>query len=323
MPELPGILAALDSGKPCPAAALAARLGVTRPAVWRRIGAWRRAGLEIESGPDGYRLGTPIDVLDPLAIRADLPAPVRARVGAIENHWQIDSTSSECARRERTLADRSFVFAEWQRAGRGRRGRRWLAPPGSAVQVSCLKRFDAGYAPLSGLSLAAGVAVADALADCGVAGIGLKWPNDLVVEGAKLGGILVELGGVAAGACHAVIGIGINVRLPASLRAALGRAVVDLAGLAEGCPPARGRVAAALIARLVPALDLFADVGYAGFAGAWAARDALAGRRVRVSGGRVAFDGIAAGADRFGALRVQCADGVHSVDAAEVSVRAR
>lgn len=322
-PALPRILAALGSGGWRTAIELAAELGVTCGTVRRSVAAWRRAGLVIESGAAGYRLGWELDPLDPAVMWASLPAGVRRRVGLIENRWQVDSTSSECARRELELPDRAFVFAEWQVAGRGRRGHRWLSPPASNVQVSCLKRFPAGYARLSGLSLAVGVAVAEALVDCGIARVGLKWPNDLVVDGAKLGGILVELGGDAARACHAIIGIGLNVRLPGAVRTTLGQEVVDLAGLCHGDPPPRQRIAVALVARLVAALDLFAASGFGAFADAWAARDALAGRPVRVASGGGAFEGVALGVDRSGTLRVRCADGVRSVDAAEVSVRAR
>lgn len=322
-PQLPGILALLDAAEPRAAAVLAAQLGVAPRTVRRRVAGWRAAGLAIESGRRGYRLGWPLATLDPASLRSCLPAAIRTRVGLIENHWRLDSTSDECARRERALPDLAFVFAEWQVAGRGRRGHRWLAPPASNIQVSCLKRFTAGYARLAGLSLAVGVAVGGALTDCGIAGVGLKWPNDLVHDGAKLGGILVELGGNAAGACHAVIGIGLNVRLPAAVRDGLGQRVVDLATLCAGAPPARERIAVALVARLVTALDRFAVSGFGAFADAWATRDALAGRTVRVAGGRGAFEGVAAGVDASGALRVRCADGVRSVDAAEVSVRAR
>lgn len=322
-PALPGILAALDARRPRTAAELGAELGISCGTVRRRVAEWRRAGLAIGSGAAGYRLGWALDPLDPTSIRAALPAGVRRRVGLIENHWQVDSTSSECARRELELPDRAFVFAEWQVAGRGRRGHRWLSPPATNVQVSCLKRFRTGYAPLSGLSLAAGVAVAEALADCGIARVGLKWPNDLVVHGAKLGGILVELGGDAARTCRAIIGLGLNVRLPGVVRTTAGGMATDLADLCRGNPPPRQRIAVALVARLVPMLDLFAASGFGAFADAWAARDVLAGRQVRVLGAGGAFEGVATGVDPGGALRVRCPAGVRSVDAAEVSVRAR
>lgn len=321
--EPPALLGLLGSGACRSGPALARQLGISRAAVWKQIAALRAAGLEIESGGDGYRLARPLDRLDPGTLLARLPAALRRRIGVLENHWRIDSTSSECLRRAAELPDRSFVFADWQDAGRGRRGRRWVSPPAANLQFSCLKRFSGGYAALSGLSLAVGVAVANALEDCGAAGIGLKWPNDLEHRGEKLGGVLIELGGEFMGPCHAVIGIGINVRVPEAVRRALDRPCTDLADVCGGSAPARNLLAAALIARLVAALDTFDASGFAAFAQAWGERDVLTGRTIRVDDARGAFEGTARGVDARGALQVRCGDGVRSVDSAEVSVRAK
>ncbi|HEX5961844.1 MAG TPA: biotin--[acetyl-CoA-carboxylase] ligase [Rhodanobacteraceae bacterium] len=320
---MPTVLALLAAGERHSGPDLARRLGISRAAVWKQIAALRGAGLAIESGSGGYRLAHPLDRLDPAAIRARLSAPVRRRVGAIENHWRLDSTSSECLRRAAGLADCSFVFADWQDTGRGRRGRQWVSPPATNLQFSCLKRFSGGYASLSGLSLAVGVAVANALEDCGIGGIGLKWPNDLVHGDAKLGGVLVELGGEFMGPCHAVIGVGINVHVPAAMRRALARPCTDLADLGGVAIPPRNVLAAAMVTRLVEALDAFDASGFAPFAAAWAARDALAGRVVRVDDARGAFEGTAVGVDARGALQVEVVGGTRSIDSAEVTVRAR
>jgi BirA family biotin operon repressor/biotin-[acetyl-CoA-carboxylase] ligase len=250
-----------------------------------------------------------------------LPEFVQRRLGALENHWRLDSTSSELTRRAADLPDLSFVFADWQQAGRGRRGRQWLSPPAVNLQFSCLKRFAGGYAGLSGLSLAAGVAAARALEDCGVPDVALKWPNDLVHGDAKLGGILVELGGEFMGPCHAIIGIGINVHLPGGVRAALDRPCADLASLCGGDAPSRNGLAAALIACMVDALETFDASGFAPFAQAWSKRDALAGRRIRVEGAHGVFDGVAAGVDARGALRVRTHEGMRVMDSAEITVR--
>lgn len=318
--DWPLLLDWLASGVAVPGPELARRLGVSRAAVWKQVEAWRRAGLEIESSIHGYRLVRPLQPLDVAVIRAALPAGARRRVGVLQNHWCLDSTSSELARHADALPDRSFVFADWQRTGRGRRGRQWLSPPATNLQCSCLKRFGGGYAGLSGLSLAAGVAAARALEDCGVPDVRLKWPNDLVHGDAKLGGILVELGGEFMGPCHAIIGVGLNLHLPAALRATLDRPCADIAELCAN-PPSRNALAAALVARLVQALDLFDDEGFAAFANAWAGRDALAGRRVRAEGARGVFAGVAQGVDARGALQVRVGAALRSVDSAEVTVR--
>ena len=320
---VPAVLALLASGDCHAGPDMARRLGISRAAVWKQIEALRAAGLDIESGEAGYRLAPPLEWLDPAAIRAALPAVVKRRIGVIENHWRLDSTSSECLRRADGLPDRSFIFADWQDAGRGRRGRQWVSPPATNLQFSCLKRFGCGYAALSGLSLAVGIAVANALEDCGVVGIGLKWPNDLVHDDAKLGGILIELGGEFMGPCHAVIGVGINLRVPQAMRRALDRPCTGVEHLCGGKMPSRNALAATLVARLVEALDVFGDSGFAAFADAWTARDALAGRAIRVDGARGVFEGTAAGVDARGALRVRRAGSIECLDSAEVTVRAK
>ena len=318
----PAVLALLASGDCHAGPDMARRLGISRAAVWKQIEALRAAGLDVQSGEAGYRLTPPLEWLDPAAIRAALPAAIRRRIGGIENHWRLDSTSSECLRRAGDMPDRSFVFADWQDAGRGRRGRQWISPPATNLQFSCMKRFGSGYAALAGLSLAVGIAAANALDDCGATGIDLKWPNDLVHDDAKLGGILVELGGEFMGPCHAVIGVGINLRASQALRRVLDRPCTDLQS-ACGEAPSRNTLAAALVARLVEALDVFDESGFAAFADAWSMRDALAGRAIRVDGARGVFEGTAAGVDARGALRVRRAGGIECLDSAEVTVRAK
>lgn len=320
---VPAVLGLLASGDIHAGPDMARRLGISRAAVWKQVEALRAAGLDVQSGDAGYRLVPPLEWLDPSAIRAALPVAARRCIGGIESHWRLDSTSSECLRRAGELPDRSFVFADWQDAGRGRRGRQWISPPATNLQFSCLKRFARGYAALSGLSLAVGVAVATALEDCGATGIGLKWPNDLVHGDSKLGGILIELGGEFMGPCHAVIGIGINLRVPQAMRRALDRPCTDLRDACGGKAPSRNRLATALVARLVEALDVFGDSGFAPFAEGWAARDALAGRTIRVDGAHGVFEGTAAGVDARGALRVRRAGGVDCLDSAEITVRAK
>lgn len=318
---MPQMLVLLASGRTMTGPELASELGVSRAAVWKQIETWRKSGLDIDSGPKGYRLARPLEPLNVGRIRTALPDSVRRRLGALENHWRLDSTSSELARRAVDLPDLSFVFADWQQAGRGRRGRQWLSPPALNLQFSCLKHFAGGYAGLSGLSLATGVAAVRALEDCGVPDVALKWPNDLVHGDAKLGGILVELGGEFMGPCHAIIGIGINVHLPERVRTALDRPCTDLASLCGGDAPSRNGLAAALIECMIDALETFDASGFAAFAEAWSKRDALAGRRIRVEGAHGTFEGIAAGVDARGALRVRTQEDMRVIESAEITVR--
>src|SRR5471032_1954753 len=159
----------------------------------------------------GYRLAEPYDCLDAAAVRAQLGP--RARRFRVELLDACASTNTLLLERARAGAPSGSVIAcELQSAGRGRRGNNWQSGLGGSLTFSLLWRFAQGAAGLSGLSLAAGVAVARALAAGGAAEVQLKWPNDLLHAGRKLGGILIELRGDAQGPSAAVIGIGINVR---------------------------------------------------------------------------------------------------------------
>lgn len=322
------LLALLAGGEALSGAGLAAQAGVTRAAIWKQVEALRARGVPIEArGAAGYRLPWALQMLDAKQIRAALPAPLARSLGALEVHWELDSTSSELQRRGAGAADLSIVLAETQHAGRGRRGREWLSPPGLNLYLSCLKRFESGFAALTGLSLAVGVIVLRALENLGIAGAGLKWPNDVLAvtdgqAGGKLGGILVELSGEYQGPCAAIIGIGLNLRLTPALHEQAGQPASDLATLAGGTPPDRNRAAAALIAALVEGLRQFERDGFAAFGADYARCDLLRDQPLQLSGALGTFDGVGAGVDAHGALQVRMTDGsVCRVDSADVTVR--
>jgi BirA family biotin operon repressor/biotin-[acetyl-CoA-carboxylase] ligase len=313
------LLAALSADAPVSGADLARRLGVTRAAVWKQIEALRELGAPIAaSAGSGYRLQWPFEALDADAIRHDLDLPIRRRVH-IQTHWQIDSTNTTLLRAAADGApDLSVVLAETQTDGRGRRGRSWQSPLGGNVYFSLLKRFDAAMGALAGLSIAAGIALAQTLNGFGIDGVGLKWPNDLVMQGRKVAGILVELGGEFLGPCYAVIGIGINVRAP---DVKLDQPVTDLSTLC-GTPPSRNALVARLIENLATATDMFERSGFGAFERDFADFDALAGKHVRVHAAGAVHDGIADGVDARGALRVRHGAQTVVYDSADVSVRA-
>lgn len=315
------LLVALADGGMVSGAQLAERAGVTRAAIWKQVEALRSRGVPVESrGTAGYCLPWPVQLLDVETVRAALPDSVRGRLGELELHWEIDSTSSEIQRRQAQLPDLSMVLAETQTAGRGRRGRRWLSPPGLNVYLSCLKRFEGGFGALSGLSLAVGVIVMRTLTALGIDGAGLKWPNDVLSEAGKLAGILVELGGEYQGPCVAIIGVGLNVRLTAALHEQAGQPVNDLTTLA-GHAPDRNRVAAALVAALAEGLDQFEREGFDAFVDEYARHDLLRDKPLRVQGATSTLEGVGAGVDARGALLLHTADGVHRIDSADVTVR--
>jgi BirA family transcriptional regulator, biotin operon repressor / biotin---[acetyl-CoA-carboxylase] ligase len=315
------LLAELSATRAVSGSELAQSLGVTRAAVWKQIEALRALGAPIHAAAGrGYRLSWPLELLDAARIRAELEAPLRKRLGDLSVLWQTPSTSDTMLRSVGEGArDLSVCVAETQSAGRGRRGRGWQSPLGGNVYFSLLKRFPQGMGALSGLSLVAGLALIQALIDCGVSAIGLKWPNDVLADGRKLAGILVELGGEFLGPCHAVIGIGVNLRLPQNV--SIDQPAVDLAQLCAGMPPSRNRLIGRLLARLITALDRFNSEGFAGFRSDYARHDLLAGCALRVKTADATRDGIAEGIDARGALRVRHGAEVVSYDSAEVSVR--
>lgn len=308
--------------------ALARACGQTRSAVWKRIQALREAGVSIDARPGrGYRLTGPLELLDNDAIVSALPAPVRARMASLEVAWSLDSTNSELLRRP-CAADgaATVLLAERQTGGRGRRGRQWASPLAAHLYLSLSRSFAGGLSRLGGLSLVAGIAAVEALQGLGYAMVRLKWPNDLVVldgDGGlrKLGGILVEGGGEHAGPVRAVIGLGLNVRMPDGAGTTIGQPWCDLSQLA-GAPPSRNALAAAVLQRWVPALDEFDLAGLAPLLPRYAALDALAGQPVAVHGEATSIGGVALGLAGDGSLRVRLEDGSERCfHSGEVSVR--
>jgi BirA family biotin operon repressor/biotin-[acetyl-CoA-carboxylase] ligase len=201
-----------------------------------------------------------------------------------------------------------LLAADEQTAGRGRRGRRWHSAPGGGVTFSLAVEIKRSFA---GLSLVAGVATARALRALGVEQAALKWPNDLLVEGAKLGGILVETRGRLA-----VIGIGINCRRDPALEARLRR---PIAALEQFVTVDRERVIERIATSLLEALGRFAAHGLEPLRGEWERLHAHAGKRlcVRLPGGRT-LTGLARGVDRDGALRLETRSGVRAVSSGTV-----
>ncbi|MDR6991783.1 bifunctional biotin--[acetyl-CoA-carboxylase] ligase/biotin operon repressor BirA [Luteimonas sp. 3794] len=305
---------------------LARESGQTRAAVWKRIGLLREAGVPIVARPGlGYTLAQPLALLDADAILDALSAADRARMASLEIAWSIDSTNAELLRRPMPGANAEVLLAERQTGGRGRRGRHWQSPLAAHLYLSLQRGFDGGLARLGGLSLVAGVAAVEALRALGIEAVRLKWPNDLVVVDAaglrKLGGILVEGGGEHAGPVRAVLGIGVNVRMPSAQAAMIDQPWTDLAMCCADAPPTRDALAAALLAAWLQALDLFDRRGLAPFRARYAAVDALQGAPVTVDTGSGMLHGMAEGIADDGALRVRVDGVLRAFHAGEVSLR--
>ncbi|MGY0504974.1 biotin--[acetyl-CoA-carboxylase] ligase [Luteimonas sp. e5] len=300
--------------------ALAHEFGLTRAAVWKRIEALRQAGIAIQARRgQGYALTQALDLLDAAAIRAALPDALHEAL-ELDVAWQVDSTNSVLLARPAPVHGVRVLLAERQSRGRGRLGRDWHSPLAANVYLSLDRRYGAGLARLPGLSLVAGIASAEALRVLTGLDIGLKWPNDLWLDGRKLGGLLVEGSGEHGGSARAVIGLGLNLRMPASQTARIAQPWTDLAAHLPA-PPARNQVVAALLAAWLPALEAFDRDGLAGFLPRWQALDVLAGQPVDIIEGGTRVPALALGVAADGGLRIRDARGERILHSGEVSVR--
>jgi BirA family biotin operon repressor/biotin-[acetyl-CoA-carboxylase] ligase len=309
-------------------AALATEFSVTRSAIWKAIGSLRERGTEIEGITHrGYRLAQPASLLTTAGVVAALSGEARRHLRHGQCLTETASTNGALLEMGAPPPGRfDFLSAEYQHAGRGRLGRSWLAAPGGAICLSWSWCFEGMSARIGALSLATGVAVLRALASLGLAGVRLKWPNDLVSAHGKLGGILIEMRSEAAGPLHVVIGLGLNVTLGQTMRefiAAGGTRGADLAELAAaGPPPQREPLVAAILEQNVALLRGFPRDGFTATFAEYQAADALRGRQVRVLGGQGNVTrGIARGVDAEGALLVEHGGRIERIIAGEVSVR--
>jgi BirA family biotin operon repressor/biotin-[acetyl-CoA-carboxylase] ligase len=305
--------------------ALAADLAVTRAAVWKAVEQLRELGVGLDASTNkGYRLAPGVSALSAQRIEALLPAEIRTRIDALLVEWTLESTNTRLLDSLPPAAGAaSVVLAEHQTGGRGRRGRGWRAPPGGAVCLSLAWQYADLPADLAALSLIVGMCAVGALRELGIGEVGLKWPNDLVTPIGKLGGILIEMRSESGGPVHVVIGIGVNVLLDAAARAAVqaaGNTADDIRAHRSPVPD-RNRIVAALLARLVPALEGFPRHGLTPWLEEWHACDALYDREVRIENAGEISRGVARGIDTHGALLVEDPSGVQRFISGEVTVR--
>jgi len=245
--------------------------------------------------------------------RAGALGPARVEVVA-----ETGSTNADLLARAPTLAAPVLLVAEHQTAGRGRAGRSWLSAPGHSLTFSLAWKFDGGLRTLTGLPLAVGTALAETLGRLGQP-VQLKWPNDLLKDGDKLAGILVETVAASEGAVWAIIGIGLNLAMPDELEQQIGRAVAAVPWLAR---MDRDALLAALLDGLVEALALFEKSGFAAFAARWNLLHGWQGQPVTLlDRGEVLHEGVAAGVDDAGRLLLDTEGGRVAIVAGDVSLR--
>lgn len=324
------VLSILSDGQFHSGERLAGRLKITRSAVWKIVRTLREIGIEIEAVPkQGYRLPQAVELYDRASILDHLTADKAVQADAVasfDSLLEVDSTNrflSDAPPSEAHTAQ--ICVAEVQTAGRGRRGRTWLAPFGSGLCVSLAWHFDEVPPTLSALSLATGAAIIRALTGFGAHGIQLKWPNDLLWQRRKLGGVLIEMRGESGGPTRVVIGVGLNVRMPASARLSLAEQqatlISDLHEAMGAKMPGRNALVGALIRELIQMLRVFEQHGFAAFATEWQSHDALKDAAVRVLASNTIVNGVARGAAPDGALLVEIDGQLQRFVSGDVSLR--
>ncbi len=333
-PRAREIIRLLADGQPHSGEAIAAAVGISRTAVWKILHKLdRELGLGIESvRGQGYRLPEPMELLSPEAIQSRLDALAQQRIAVLEVLDEIDSTNAyllEHGRRAMPVVDGAgssfstgeICLAERQSAGRGRLGRIWASPFGRNIYLSILWRYPLAPAQLGALSLACGVAVARALEELGVEGVGLKWPNDLHWQRRKLAGLLLEVAGEAQGPSLVVVGVGLNLRLRSTEAAAIDQPWVDLSEVCGNRAPTRNLLAAVLINQLTATLSRYAGSGLAPLLDDWRRLDAYQGEQVTLLSGERQIQGILLGIDDQGCLLLEGPNGCQRFAAGEVSLR--
>lgn len=311
------ILSVLADGEFHSGEELGQAMGVSRTAVWKHLRKLDDLGLELESVKGrGYRLQGGLDLLNQEAILRELTESSAEFVSRFEIFNSIESTNSYLLEQG---SHGHVCMAEQQLAGRGRRGRAWVSPFAKNIYLSVSWTFQGGAQSLEGLSLAVGVAVAEAIGSLGVEGVQLKWPNDVLHNGRKLGGILLEMSGDVSGECKLVLGIGLNVKMPDAGSRDIDQAWVDLSQL--GMKASRNQLAAAILDRLMPMLASYDKGGFLNYKDRWQSLDAFFGKEVYVSSAQQRTEGVANGVADSGALRLLVDGAVQEFSGGEVSLR--
>lgn len=297
---------------------LGQQLGISRAAVSNHVKWLASLGLDIFSVTGkGYKLSKALHFLEKDTILRQLDKSQRIQLDVLNI---IDSTNQYLKEQLPRIDNAHFCLAEAQTAGRGRHGRKWVSPYGSSLYLSYYWRFAAGYQAISGLSLAVGVAITEALASIGIENVQLKWPNDLYCQNKKLAGVLVEVEGQMGASCDCIIGIGLNIDL-SDRQDEIDQPWIDLTKAATK-PIDRNLVAAVLIKRLVEAMHAFEQKGLEPFLESWQSLDLYRDKPIRLIMGKKTLDGFGKGISHDGGLLVEIDGNIQTYYGGEISVRA-
>jgi len=314
------ILKLLADGKFHSGETIARHFNVSRATVWNSLQHAEQLGVEVFSVTGrGYKLPQPVTLLDEQAILSALGE--QRSLLQLEVHDHLPSTNSYLMQNLSTQKHATCVVANLQTNGRGRRGRSWQAGLGASLTFSLLWRFQCGASGLSGLSLAVGVALMRSLHQLGITDSQLKWPNDVLIKREKLAGILIELQGDMEGPSTAVIGMGINLNLPANIKQKIDQPVTDLASTsAESIDP--NHLLGVLLKHLATVLTEFEQGSFASLSDEWSKHHAYHNQTVRmIMPNGQETHGLVQGIAEDGSLLVTTADGLQRFISGEISLR--
>ncbi|ABV85497.1 bifunctional biotin--[acetyl-CoA-carboxylase] ligase/biotin operon repressor BirA [Shewanella pealeana] len=307
------ILSELASGKFVSGEALASILGVSRTAISNHIAALEEYGVDIYSVKGkGYRLNGTLSLVD----ESVLKARISNRCFYFD---EIPSTNAFILKHAEDLVSGDICIAEYQSAGRGRRGRVWVSPYGCHLYFSMYWQFPQGMAQAMGLSLVVACSIVSVLQQLDVEGVGVKWPNDIYLNSKKLAGVLIELSGHTDSECNLVIGIGLNMAMGEQHAAKIDQPWSDLTGLE--CVPDKTELLVLLQRQLQLDLTLFQKSGLKPFQQRWSAADIFEGQPVKLLIGSDEIHGIYRGIDEQGAVVLETASGKQSFIGGEISLR--
>ncbi|MBI3574261.1 MAG: bifunctional biotin--[acetyl-CoA-carboxylase] ligase/biotin operon repressor BirA [Gammaproteobacteria bacterium] len=302
---------------------LGKKLGITRAAVCKTIRRLTQSGLDVHRVTGrGYKLDAPLTLLNRSRILKHLgtaAADFRDRLHVLDETDSTNRHLAELIAPAKTLNGMACL-AEAQSGGRGRPGRAWVATPYHNLMFSMAWQFPGGPGLVSGLSLAAGLAVLQALEEYGVDGAGLKWPNDVLWDGRKLAGLLADVQGESAGPTQVILGVGVNGYIGREDAERIDQPWVDLREIL-GETADRNRLAALVMRHLRSMFQAFSEKGFAPFREAWSSRHIYHGRRVRLIQGEREFLGTVEGIDENGGLIVQLGKGRQVFHSGEISMR--
>ena len=300
---------------------LASALGITRAAIWKNIKVLQsKYELDIYAvSGKGYQLSQSIELLDSDVIISKLSLP--NTVSEIETFFTIDSTNRYLMKKVLSSEFHCHaVFAEQQTSGRGRHGRNWISPFGGNLYFSVLYSFQRTPRDVTGLSLAVGVAIVEQLERQGIESAKLKWPNDILVDGRKLCGILLEMHGESHGPLAIVVGVGINISMSENAAKEIDQPWVSYQSLTQA-PVARNQLAADFLSSVLLALHEFEQNGLEPFRERWLQRDYYMDSNVKLQLGDREITGIARGIDQQGALLLESQGQLQRYYSGEIRLR--